>query len=110
MQALTSILELPVIGILRGFSVEQLPDIVGAVARGGLRNIEITMNSPEAGRQIRRAVELGNGLNIGAGTVTSPELLQQALQAGAKFIVTPTMNREVIGECVRQQVPVFPGA
>lgn len=101
--------ELPLIGILRGFSLAQLPPILAATEGGGLRNVEITMNSPGACEQIRRASETG-GLNVGAGTVTSLSLLQAALDAGAKFIVTPALNREVIRECVRQSVPVFPGA
>jgi 2-dehydro-3-deoxyphosphogluconate aldolase/(4S)-4-hydroxy-2-oxoglutarate aldolase len=47
---------------------------------------------------------------IGAGTVLNLELLQRALAAGATFIVTPVVNVEVIEECVRRKIPVFPGA
>jgi 2-dehydro-3-deoxyphosphogluconate aldolase/(4S)-4-hydroxy-2-oxoglutarate aldolase len=107
MEALKSIVALPIIGILRGFTLEQLPNILGAVARGGLRNVEITMNSPSATEQIRLA---GDQLNVGAGTVTSLKLLDEALEAGAKFIVTPTVNTDVITRCAREQIPVFPGA
>ena len=111
MELLTSILELPVIGILRGFSAQQLPDILGAITRGGLRNLEITMNSPGAVAQIAQTRALAGGkVNVGAGTVTSPSLLDEALEAGAIFIVTPTINHDIIRECVRNNVPVFPGA
>lgn len=111
MGSLESILALPVIGILRGFSGRELPQILQAVVRGGLRNIEITMNSPSAAEQIRLANELGQGkLNVGAGTVTSLELLDQAVDAGASFIVTPNLKREVVIECVTAKVPIFPGA
>ena len=107
MQPLKALLELPVIGILRGFTLEELPNILEAVRRGGLRNVEITMNSPGAAEQIRAAA---GQLNVGAGTVTSLKRLDEALGAGAKFIVTPTVNPEVIKRCVREKVPVFPGA
>jgi 2-dehydro-3-deoxyphosphogluconate aldolase/(4S)-4-hydroxy-2-oxoglutarate aldolase len=103
--------ELPIIGILRGFTVPQLEQIVSSSLRGGLRNLEVTMNSPDAAAQISRAVTRGaNQMNIGAGTVLNLKLLDQALEAGASFIVTPTVQPEVIKECVRLNVPIFPGA
>ncbi len=103
--------ELPIIGILRGFTLGQMTEIVRAAVRGGLRNIEITMNTPDAARQLREAVTVAEGrLNIGAGTVINLELLDQALGAGAAFVVTPTVEPTVITKCVNQKVPVFPGA
>ena len=103
--------ELPIVGILRGFTMGQMTEIVRAALRGGLRNIEITMNTPDAARQLREAVTVAEGrLNIGAGTVINLELLDQALAAGASFIVTPTVEPKVITECANQEIPVFPGA
>jgi len=111
MDILTSLLDLPLIGILRGFAPAQLPGIVRAVVAGGLRHLEITMNSDAAARQIKQVCELSGGrLNIGAGTVTSVPLLEQALGAGAAFVVTPAVRADVIRECVRRGVPVMPGA
>lgn len=103
--------ELPVVGILRGFTESQVGQIVAAGLRGGLRNLEITMNTRGAAEQIRRAIELSSGaMNIGAGTVTTTKLLEEALGAGACFIVTPSLEPEVVRECAARQVPVFPGA
>jgi 2-dehydro-3-deoxyphosphogluconate aldolase/(4S)-4-hydroxy-2-oxoglutarate aldolase len=103
--------ELPIVGILRGFTLEQMTELVRAAVRGGLKNIEITMNTPDAARQIRAAVAVAEGqLNIGAGTVINLELLDQALFAGAAFVVTPTVEPKVIAECVARKIPVFPGA
>jgi len=103
--------ELPIIGILRGFTLAQMTEIVRAALRGGSRNIEITMNTPDAARQLREAVTVAEGqLNIGAGTVTSLEILDQALDAGATFVVTPSVEPKVITECVNRNIPVFPGA
>lgn len=103
--------EMPLIGILRGFATHQIEPLISSAVRGGLRNLEITMNSPDAAGQIRHAVECAKGaLNIGAGTVTSRRLLDEALSAGASFIVTPTLVIDVLDQCVRLQTPVFPGA
>jgi len=102
---------LPVIGILRGFRLERTCEIVKASLEGGLTNLELTMNTPNATSQIREAIALAEGkLNVGAGTVTDAHLLKAALDAGASFIVTPTLVPEVVSRCVRDGVPVFPGA
>jgi 2-dehydro-3-deoxyphosphogluconate aldolase/(4S)-4-hydroxy-2-oxoglutarate aldolase len=109
MDALSVIRELPLIGILRAVPLAKLPPLLDAVVRGGLRNIEVTMNSPGAIEQIRQAGQ-NEALNVGAGTVTSVGSLEEALRAGARFVVTPLLNGDVIAECVRRNVPVFPGA
>jgi 2-dehydro-3-deoxyphosphogluconate aldolase / (4S)-4-hydroxy-2-oxoglutarate aldolase len=102
---------LPIVGILRGFSTEQVREIVQACLRGGLRNLEITMGSAHTPEQIRVARDIvGERMAIGAGTVLNIELLEKALDAGATFVVTPTVNVNVITECVRRKIPVFPGA
>jgi 2-dehydro-3-deoxyphosphogluconate aldolase/(4S)-4-hydroxy-2-oxoglutarate aldolase len=102
---------LPIIGIVRGFGRSQLEPIVRAAMRGGLGNIEITMNSAGATEQIKEAVQLAEGkINVGAGTVLSMKELELALSAGASFIVTPIVKREVIRAAVQAGIPVFPGA
>jgi 2-dehydro-3-deoxyphosphogluconate aldolase/(4S)-4-hydroxy-2-oxoglutarate aldolase len=103
--------ELPIVGILRGFRLGQMTEIVRAAIRGGLKNVEITMNTPDAARQLREAITLAEGqLNIGAGTVINMEMLDQALATGASFVVTPTVEPKVITACANQNTPVFPGA
>lgn len=101
----------PIVGILRGLAARHLSPAVQAVLEGGLTNLEVTMNSPGAADQIRQAAELaGPRMNVGAGTVTSLARLEEARQAGASFIVTPTVSPEVIARCVELGLPVFPGA
>ena len=102
---------LPLIGILRGCEPEHLLHIIEAVRGGGMRYLEITMNSCGAEDQIRAANRLSEGeLTIGAGTVTSRKLLDRALAAGASFIVTPCVARDVIEYCDDAGLPIFPGA
>jgi 2-dehydro-3-deoxyphosphogluconate aldolase/(4S)-4-hydroxy-2-oxoglutarate aldolase len=103
--------QLPIVGILRGLPASRLRSVVESVCDGGLTNLEITMNTPGAADQIQVAREIaGRALNIGAGTVTDLRMLEEALCAGASFIVTPTVAVRVIERCGQLNVPVFPGA
>ena len=103
--------ELPVIGILRGIEEEQLDPAVDIILRSGLKSVEITMNTSDAGRLINKMVKKSNErLVIGAGTVLNMHDLNKALDAGAEFIVMPSIIREVIEHCALNNIPVFPGA
>jgi 2-dehydro-3-deoxyphosphogluconate aldolase/(4S)-4-hydroxy-2-oxoglutarate aldolase len=85
--------------------------LVEAIVSSGLETIEITMNSANAGSLIRRAVKAaGKRLMIGAGTVLNLDILKEALDAGASFIVMPTLVEDVTGYCEKNVIPVFPGA
>ncbi|MBT5925359.1 MAG: bifunctional 4-hydroxy-2-oxoglutarate aldolase/2-dehydro-3-deoxy-phosphogluconate aldolase [Verrucomicrobia bacterium] len=97
---------------MRGFPLDTVEPIVEAIGNGGLRTLEITMNTDGAENQIRRAVEVaeGSGMQIGAGTVTDESRLENALAAGASFIVTPNLNPQVIRLCQELEVPFIPGA
>ena len=102
---------LPVVGILRGFATEVVEPMLNAAIEGGLRNVEVTMNTADAASQIRCLRDRwGARLNIGAGTVTTLDALDRAQEAGAGFIVTPALNPEVVRACVDRGVPVMPGA
>ena len=103
--------DLPVVGILRGFAPEAVEQIVAASQRGGLRNIEITMNTPGAAGQIKQVRELaGDAMNVGAGTVCTLDDLDVAAAAGASFIVTPVLVPDVVREAKRRELVVIPGA
>lgn len=102
---------MPLIAILRNQSLEQTPALVQAISDGGFHALEITMNSPRAAEQISTAISCApDNIMIGAGTVTTLAELDAAHQAGACFIVTPVVVPAVIAECVRRNLPVFPGA
>ena len=69
------------------------------------------MNSHEPEHQIQEAIQAANGnMNIGAGTVTDVATLERAAQAGASFIVTPTLDLDVMATCKQAKLPIFPGA
>jgi 2-dehydro-3-deoxyphosphogluconate aldolase/(4S)-4-hydroxy-2-oxoglutarate aldolase len=102
---------IPVIGIMRNFPQEKMHDTLAQYYKAGLTTIEITMNSANAEECIRTSVaNWGDKLNIGAGTVCDLNDLENALAAGSQYIVTPIVNEEVIKECVKMNIPIFPGA
>lgn len=101
----------PVVGVVRNLSLEEVSSILPLYHKSGLTTIEITMNTPGAEEIIRYALEhFHDRLNIGAGTVVTKNDLDIALSAGARFIVTPVVEKKIIRACVKKGVPVFPGA
>ncbi len=102
---------LPIIGILRGIDESVVIPLADTIISSGLKTIEITMNTPGADKLLYQLNKhTGDRLAIGAGTVVSMKDLQKALTAGASFIVTPCIIDEVINYCVKNTIPVFPGA
>lgn len=103
--------EMPIVGIVRGMKMRDLEKILPIYVKAGLTTIEITMDTPDVKLMIRHALKEYSGrLNVGAGTVCSLLDLQNALNYGAQFIVTPIVNEEIIKKCVNKKIPIFPGA
>lgn len=101
----------PVVGILRGYSKEQVLKIVKIYAATGYTNIEITMNTPNVLEIIAEVSKQFSGrLNIGAGTVTTIKEVGLVHKAGAQFMVSPVVDENVIAHCVAKGLPIFPGA
>ena len=87
----------PLIAIIRGVTPEEAVDIGGALIDGGIRIIEVPLNSPEPLKSIQRlASRFGDQASVGAGTVLNPEQVQQVRDAGGQLIVSPNMNPAVI--------------
>ncbi len=97
--------------IIRGYDGEELDNIVNALADGGIKAMEVTMNSPSAADSITRLMRLyGDRLMIGAGTVTTMERLFLAADAGAQFIITPNVDEEIIRASHERGLMIMPGA
>lgn len=102
---------MPVIGIARNISFEDLEQILPLFCAAGLTSVEITMNSPRSEELIRFAADqYGDDINVGAGTVCNKTDLEAAIASGAAFIVTPVVDERVIKDCADRKVPVFSGA
>ena len=103
--------KMPVVGILRNMPPHHMQKLFAVYRDAGFTTIEVTMNSVGAAEAISSLVKMFDGqLNIGAGTVCTLEDLDEALSAGAQFIVTPVVVEAVIKACVKSGVPVFAGA
>lgn len=101
----------PILGILRGIKADLIEPLVETVISAGLGTLEITMNTAKAVELIQKAKQVaGNRLTLGAGTVLTQQDLKSALGSGASFIVLPVLVREVVESCVKNKIPVFPGA
>jgi len=101
----------PILGILRGIEKDIIEPLIETVIDSGLRTLEITMNTKSAPELIKKTKQVSNGrLIVGAGTVLTMNDLKLALKSGASFIVTPVLVKDVVKYCVKNKIPVFPGA
>ncbi len=79
-----------------------------ALVKGGLPAAEVTFRTDAAEESIRIMSKV-EGLLVGAGTVLTIEQAKRAVDAGAKFIVSPGLNPDVVKWCIDENVPVTPG-
>ncbi len=100
----------PVIPVLKIERAADAVPLARALAKGGLRMIEITLRTSEAVEAIRRAAGEVEEAIVGAGTILSAAHFEQAAKAGSRFIVSPGLNREVIAAGRDSDVPLLPGA
>lgn len=80
-----------------------------ALCEGGLPCAEVTFRTAAAEESIRIMAEEFPEMLIGAGTVLTTEQVDRAVNAGAKFIVSPGLNPEVVKYCVSKEIPITPG-
>lgn len=80
-----------------------------ALVEGGLPVAEVTFRTAAAEESIRIMAEAYPDMLVGAGTVLSVEQAQRAVNAGAKFIVSPGFDEEVVDWCLANNIPVYPG-
>jgi len=96
---------LPVLTVPTEASAGPLAD---ALTAGGARCAEVTFRTPSAER-VLKAMAAHGGLVVGAGTVITPEQAERAVAAGARFVVSPGFDEEVVAKCRELGVPVVPG-
>lgn len=99
-----------IVVILRDVPDEHLLAVADALYTGGIRLLEITMNTEGAAQQIESlSREFDGKLLVGAGTVLDKEIAETALRAGAKYFITPNLDVEVLDFGRENQVDVLPG-
>lgn len=80
-----------------------------ALVKGGLPCAEVTFRTDAAEESIRLMCEKYPEMLVGAGTVLTTEQVDRAVAAGAKFIVSPGFDAEIVDYCLEKEIPVLPG-
>jgi 2-dehydro-3-deoxyphosphogluconate aldolase / (4S)-4-hydroxy-2-oxoglutarate aldolase len=110
-QQLQHVLDRGIVAILRAESGELLTDVAEALYESGIDVIEVTFTVPgilDILNQVHK--RLGGKILLGAGSVLDTETARAAMLAGAEYIVSPTVNADVIRMCQRYGKLVMPGA
>lgn len=90
-------------------NVNQAEPVARALCDGGLPCAEVTFRSDAAESAIRAMASRFPDMLVGAGTVRTVDQVNRALDAGARFIVSPGLNPKVVDYCLGKSVPVYPG-
>ena len=110
-KALGQIREVGLVPIVRAPSPEDALLAAEAIIAGNIGILEITMTVPKAIQVMEKVADkFGDKVLLGAGTILDPETGRAALLAGAQFIVTPSLNLQVIELARRYSKPCMPGA
>ncbi len=83
--------------------------LVDALEKGGLPLIEVTLRNPNAIEAIACIKKERSNIIVGAGTILSVEQVDQAIEAGADFAVSPGLNPKVVEYCIQKEFPILPG-
>ena len=99
----------PVMPVMVINQLELAVPLAQALVAGGLKVLEITLRTPVALDAIRRIKAEVPGAIVGAGTIINPRTLDQALEAGAEFIVSPGLTDELLSAALGSGIPLLPG-
>ena len=95
--------------VIKITDVKNAIPLAQALAKGGLNCAEITFRTACAKEAIAEITRAMPDMLVGAGTVLTPEQADEAIEAGAKFIVSPGLNPRVVKHCIERNVPILPG-
>ncbi|HJP67426.1 MAG TPA: 2-dehydro-3-deoxy-6-phosphogalactonate aldolase [Sphingomicrobium sp.] len=100
----------PLVAILRGVTPDEVEAIGEAIFEGGIRIIEVPLNSPSPLQSIGRlAKKFGERMLVGAGTVLDPAEVDRIVDVGGRIIVSPDTNVEVIAAAAKAGLVSSPG-
>jgi 2-dehydro-3-deoxyphosphogluconate aldolase / (4S)-4-hydroxy-2-oxoglutarate aldolase len=99
-----------VIAVLRTSQVPALAPVCDVLVEEGILSLELTLTTPGLLDALQDLVDrYGNSADVGVGTVVTESEAQRAMDCGAQYLVTPTMNLPVVDLAVRRKIAVFPG-
>ena len=109
-ETLSRILSTGVIAVIRMKDARRLAKVIEAIQAGGVKCIEITMTVPGAVEIIAETARTAPpDVIVGAGTVTEKSAALDVIKAGAKFVVGPALNLEIIRVCKENEIVCMPG-
>lgn len=89
--------------------VNDAAPLANALCNGGLACAEVTFRTAEAAEVLKKMKEARPDMLVGAGTVLSTKQVDEAVEAGAEFIVSPGLNPDVVSYCVSRGITIIPG-
>jgi 2-dehydro-3-deoxyphosphogalactonate aldolase len=102
--------ECPLIAIIRGVRPDEAEAIGDAIYEGGIRIVEVPLNSPDPLQSIERlARRLGERMLVGGGTVLTPDDVRRVRDAGGRIIISPSTNPDVIAQTAAEGMISCPG-
>lgn len=106
-----SLIDCGAVAVIRLADSSKLIKVAEALYKGGISGIEITMTVPDAIKVIEEAAKsIGSYMNVGVGSVLNAETAQKAIDAGAKYVVSPVFKNEIIETAHKNGIPAMPGA
>lgn len=100
----------PIVAIIRCRARVELTDVLRVLVTAGIGCVEVTVPTPGSLESIEAAAQDHPGLLIGAGTVLTVDDVDRCARAGARFLVTPVVDTQVIRRAVAAGLPIVPGA
>ena len=97
------------VAVVRSRSAADAIALAEAAREGGIKFVEITFSVPGA-LDVIQDLARRRGLHVGAGTVLAPQQAERAIGAGAEFVVSPSLELNLVGLCHAANIACFPGA
>jgi 2-dehydro-3-deoxyphosphogluconate aldolase/(4S)-4-hydroxy-2-oxoglutarate aldolase len=102
--------DVPIVAVLRAQHAAEYLPVIDALLAGGVRSIELTLSTTGVFEHLAEIIAVVGGRGeIGVGTITTLTEAEQAIEAGAAFIVTPITDYTIVATCAGRGVPVYPG-
>lgn len=110
-EILKTVFDEKVVAVVRVDDSDKLRKVIHAIYEGGVKIIEITMTVPNAISMIEKmTAEFGDNVLIGVGSVIDKQTAEDAVKAGANYVVSPVTKKEVVETVLKLDKPVMPGA
>jgi len=97
------------VAVVRSKTTDDALELANAAADGGIKFVEITFSVPGA-LDVIKELSKRSGIHVGAGTVLAPQQAERAIGVGAEFIVSPSLELNLVGLCHTANISCIPGA